>query len=503
MSALLPDGLDQSTWKQALRALEAAVGSAGLTTEPAELREYRDPYGAQGGDEFDASAVVLPATVEQVQAVVRAANEFHFPLWTFGCGRNYAYGGPAPRVRGSVLVNLRRMNRVLEVDSALAYALVEPGVQFFDLHDHLQAGGHRLWPSLPDVGWGSVIGNSLEYGRGYTPYGDHASSACGMEVVLPDGDVLRTGMGAMTHSRSWQLYPHSYGPSLDGLFRQSNLGIVTKMGVWLMPEPEHYLSGWARISDTAAIAPVVDALRALMLEGIIRNCPILGRGLGVGYGKADWQSHRSDWGLRFALYGRRELVEAQFAIVRKALTATPGVSVDFRAFAGCDRLKADQTDDMIQSGVPSLEAFDRFKPYGEHTGHVDLVPVVPFTGEEISASIRRMDALCARYGDDCHATGILVMGRSAIHATMRFFDTSDPGATADAYAAHATMATALAKEGYPFYRANLRHMDLIADQYDFNSHVQRRITERLKDVLDPGGILSPGKQGIWPRRPRG
>ena len=54
------------------------------------------------------------------------------------------------------------MNRVLEVNDELAYAVIEPGVRFFDLHDHLQAGGHKLWPSIPDLGWGSVVGNTLE-----------------------------------------------------------------------------------------------------------------------------------------------------------------------------------------------------------------------------------------------------------------------------------------------------------------------------------------------------
>ena len=49
---------------------------------------------------------------------------------------------------------------------------------------------------MPDLGWGSVIGNTLDHGVGYTPYGDHPASQCGIEVVLPNGEVLRTGMGS-------------------------------------------------------------------------------------------------------------------------------------------------------------------------------------------------------------------------------------------------------------------------------------------------------------------
>lgn len=60
---------------------------------------------------------------------------------------------------------------------------------------------------------------------------------CGMEVVLPTGEVTRTGMGALPGNNTWQAFQYGYGPYPDGIFTQSNLGIVTKMGFWLMPDP--------------------------------------------------------------------------------------------------------------------------------------------------------------------------------------------------------------------------------------------------------------------------
>ena len=139
------------------------------------------------------------------EEVVRIANVRGVPLWVTSQGRNNGYGGSSPRVRGSVVVNLRRMNRVLEIDGEAAYAVVEPGVSFFDLYDALRASGHKLWISVPDLGWGSVIGNALEYGVGYTPYGEHAANLCGLEVVLPDGELVRTGMGALGNGRAWHV----------------------------------------------------------------------------------------------------------------------------------------------------------------------------------------------------------------------------------------------------------------------------------------------------------
>lgn len=484
----------------ALEAFVLALGPNAVLTSPEDLHEFRDPYDFQGSDEYTASAVVIPTSVEQVQAVVRIANEHGVPLWTFGQGRNYTYGGPAPRVRGSVLVNLREMNRVLEVNEELAYAVVEPGVRFFDLHDALQAGSHNLWPSIPDIGWGSVVGNALDNGRGYTPYGDHPQIICGLEVVLANGELLRTGMGGMTGSKSWHAYQQSYGPSHAGLFSQSNFGIVTKMGVWLMRAPELYLSCWASFDEDAPLAPVIDTLRDLMLEGTIRNYPLIGRGLAVG----DVQRDVGDegWGLRFALYGRDAIVEAQFEIAREALEGISGVTVGQRAYRGDERLAATEHDDKVQGGVPGMELMEAFKePYGEDTGHLDLSPVVPLSGRDAVESMQLLRRLYESRGLP-YRGGLILLPRSILHITTMFFDTKDEQQTRHAYETYGHIVRELTKAGYPVYRTNLQHMDLVAEQYDFNNHAQRRLNELLKDALDPNGILSPGKQGIWPKAMR-
>ena len=89
--------------------------------------------------------------------------------------------------------------------------------------------------SIPDLGWGSVVGNFLENGAPTCRIAQDMAAYCGMEVVLANGEVMRTGMGAMPNNRSWHVYKRSLGPTLDQLFMQSNFGIVTKLGVWLMP----------------------------------------------------------------------------------------------------------------------------------------------------------------------------------------------------------------------------------------------------------------------------
>lgn len=493
--------LDEYAVRDAVAALAAALGHDNVIMSPGELLEYRDPYDYKGSDEHTGAAVVTPESVEEVQEIVRIANAFCVPLWTFGQGRNYAYGGPAPRVRGSIQVSFRKMNRVLEVDDELAYAVVEPGVRFYDLYDHLQAGGYRLWPSIPDLGWGSVVGNTLDSGRGYTRYGDHPLTQCGMEVVLANGELLRTGMGGMSTSKVWHLFRESYGPNHAGLFFQSNFGIVTKMGVWLMRAPEVYVSGWATWRDEDRVADVVDALRELMFEGVITNQPLLGFGSPTEAGR---DARKGGWMVRFALYGREPVVEAQYAAVREALERAGDVTVGRRVYRGDEeRSRATMHDDKVQGGVPGLELLEMFKELnGEDAGHLDLSALGPLTGADVLESIRLRRELYARYGLT-YSAGIVLLPRSALNISAVVFDTRDEQATRAAYAAYNAMAAELARAGYPVYRTNIQSMDIVADQFDFGDHAQRRLNERLKDLLDPNGILSPGKQGIWPRHMRG
>ena len=147
----------------ALKELANILGQDGLIVDEAKVAEFRDPFAPPTGRWYEPGAVLMPTSVEQVQQVLRVANSYKTPLWVNGQGRNNGYGGPAPRVSGSFVMSMRRMNRVLDVDEDSAWALVESGVTFFDLHDHLKSTGSKLWMSVPDLGWGSIVGNALEH----------------------------------------------------------------------------------------------------------------------------------------------------------------------------------------------------------------------------------------------------------------------------------------------------------------------------------------------------
>jgi len=513
-------GEDSVVVEALLAEFRELLGSEAVLTD---VEEFCDPYDPTDLAHRPA-AVVQPASVGEVQAIVRAAARYGVPIWVSSQGRNNGYGGSAPVLAGSVVVNLRRMNRILEVNERLGYVVVEPGVRFFDLVDHAEATGGAWWPSTPSLGWGSVVGNTVDHGFGSTEFGDHAAAVAGLEVVLPDGSLLRTGMWASSTSTSYGTHPRGFGPNITPMFMQSNLGIVTKLARWVSPRPESYAAVTAHADDPDALAPLIDATELLVQEHTVRNIPNLTTSLGA----AAMRAPRSHWtragvpmpdedyralcaalgtgwyNLRLALYGPSAVVDAQLDRVRTVLSsAVPGVRISVNRIRGED--VSDETvrthADRVQAGRPSMMMLETAKWWSDDGGHLELAPIAPATGAD---AVRIADLLRPRLeaeGFDFWPS-LYISGRSLMFLAVMNFDRHDPSRVQAAYRVAEGAIPALAEAGYSLYRGNIRHMDLIQSTYDFGDHAYRRFVEGIKDLLDPVGILAPGKQGIWPTRYR-
>ena len=105
---------------------------------------------------------------------------------------------------------------------------------------------------------------------------DHFGSHCGMEGVLPNGELIRTGMGAVPNSKTWQDYRYGAGSYVDGIFSQWSSGVVTKMVFWLNPLPDAYLRGSVTVPKQQNLIPLVDTLNYLENMGITNGIPQLG-----------------------------------------------------------------------------------------------------------------------------------------------------------------------------------------------------------------------------------
>jgi len=520
MNQILPPGLSAATFAEALQAFRQIVGDRFVYTGEA-LSGYVDPYSLVADDDAHAaSAAVAPASTEQVQAIVKAANEHGVPLWPVSCGKNFAYGGAAPRMAGTVVLDLKRMNRILDVSEGDGYALVEPGVSYFDLYDHIQAKGYKLWLDVPDPGWGSVIGNALEHGVGYTPYGDHFGMQCGMEVVLPNGELVRTGMGAMPGNTTWQLFKYGFGPYLDGIFTQSNFGIVTKMGIWLMPEPPGYRPYMISFQREEDLEQVVDILRPLKVGMVIQNAATIRSLLLVAATNATRSQYTDKpgplpdstlrkimadqdigmWNIYGALYGPPPVMDTLWTVIRDSFAKVSGAKFYFLE----DRkrpndLLAARADTM--RGIPRLSEFS-FINWTGGGGHIGFSPVSPIRGSEAMKQYAMVRDRMHEYGFDYMS--IFAIGwRELHHVVELLFDRRDPAIKRRADELFRLLVREAAAAGYGEYRTHLSYMDDIAATYGWNDHALMKLNQTIKDALDPKGILAPGKQGIWPARYRG
>ena len=519
-----PPGTSERDFARALTELRSAVGAEWVFTSDDDLNLYRDAYSPFKGEAEDRvpSAAVAPTTVEQVQAIVRIANAHKIPLWTISTGRNLGYGGSAPAYSGSVIVDLKRMNRIIEVNDKTHYAVVEPGVSYFDLYRYIQERGLKVWIDPADPGWGSPVGNALERGGGRTPMRDHWSAVCGLEVVLANGEVLRTGMGAMTNSEVWHQYKYGFGPLVDGLFSQSNFGIVTRMGLWLMPSPEGYRDGRVSVAQHDDLVPFMETYAYLMNSDILRGTMLLESPLlnyhvtqggsffempnGPSTVELDRLARERNlpyWSAEFRFWGPPKVIDAQWEVVKEKFGAIRGST-----FAEGRRYvfpaDVDQNDPTltVALGVPTLGVFGLL----QGGGHLGFSPIIPMTGESVFKAQRAFGKLYSELALPAANQFAALPWSYNPRALVLLFGlpmSRDKEQNRQSREVFERLVEVSAENGWAEYRTHIAFMDKVADMYTFNDHAMRRFHEKLKDVLDPNGILSPGKSGIWPQRLRG
>ncbi|KAL1970557.1 hypothetical protein VTN77DRAFT_4201 [Rasamsonia byssochlamydoides] len=529
-SLVLPPNIAASTFEEILDRLSEIVGpdnvsrnaSHGALQGPHGQNSYGDPYAMEKSQVPKASGAVRPGNVGEVQQVVHLANMYKLPLWTVSRGKNLGYGASAPVASGSLVLDLHRLNRIIEVNEEYAYAVVEPGVSFFDLYEYIKDKGLKLWPSVPAIGWGSVVGNTLDRGFGYTPDGEHTQRQCGMEVVLPNGELLKTGMGAMDGNIAFPLYKWGFGPSVDGLFYQSNLGIVTKIGIHMTPAPEFLMACDISVPREEDLIPLVGILSDLQRRHIIQSSPSISnvfrqcmtsndpavykqlipyRDTCIPMSVLERIRAEKQWGFwkaQFALYGSMETANATWDLIQRTFRkAVDGVQFGTQTFGGIegDALKAEDIGDLEvpYNGKPTLAPLRLLDYRGKDSGHISFSPVLPPSGRELyswylTAKQRTVDAGFDFFSD------FHVYGRYILAIELVIFT---PPEEDRAHQIYRKLVDDGLDQGFSEYRTHVKYMDDIAAHFNFNNSALRRYLTGLKNFMDPNGILSPGKSGIW------
>lgn len=250
-----------------------------------------------------------------------------------------------------------------------------------------------------------------------------------MEVVLANGDVVRTGQWAADGAPTAHLCKNSYGPQIDGLFLQSNLGIVTKMSLWLQPRPESYMSVKVEVDKFSDLEPLMNGLAELHRADILQNNPLIGDVLGylsIHHSAAELhpgpgaipdrrieelrrEHHLGYWNAVFDFYGPSDMVLLRLQHAKAALLRhCPNSKIQSQLFEGKDGMPLDSRDiarttrgepvGLVGTSRSQMINFATPPDGNGHGAHTDFVPLMPNDGKLIMKWFTESRQIMVKHG---------------------------------------------------------------------------------------------------------
>ncbi len=486
-------------------------------------------------------AVLRPSTSEQVQECVKIANKYEVPIYPLSSGKNWGYGSRVPVSDNCALIELSKLSRIVDFSEELAYVTVEAGVTQRQLYNFLQAQKSALWldcnGSSIDT---SLVGNTMERGFGHTPYGDHFAQVCGLEVILPTGEIIHTGFGKFPNANSTPVYRWGVGPYLDGLFTQSNLGIVTKMTIWLMPAPEHFEAFFFSIAEDSQLADLIDALRPLRLDGTIKSAVHIGNDYKVlcALTQYPWEETGGvtplpqqvmnkfakewdfcPWNGSGGVYGTKRQVAEAKRLISRALTGkvkklqflsdrtiklANTIAKPLKSLTGShlpELLNLMYPVYGLMKGVPTntqlASTYWRKKipvpedknPDRDGCGLIWCAPVAPMLGKHGAEINRITQEILFKYKFEPQISITLLTERVIGCVITIAYDRNISGEDEQALNCYQELIDKLTDSGYYPYRLGIHGMDTMTKGEDSYNNLLKSI----KNNLDPHNILAPGR----------
>ncbi len=493
------------------------------------------------------SAIRKPESVEEVVQLVRWARSESIRLYPISTGFNWGYGSRSPVTENCQLVDLSGMNQIrnaksISIDNPIA--VIEPGVTQIQLYEFLQSHVPEL--KFDATGSGkdtSIIGNALDRGVGYL--GPRKDNLFGLEIVTGAGETINTGFRRLGHSSPLAYtHPFGLGPILDGLFFQSNFGIVTSACFRLFPKRPKEVAISLSLRNEHDLPQFVDELARLKRDGLItsvthianreKSRSILAYGItrylesGCGYSpeaalkEADRVMNifiANEWTSLASLTGNPAQVNAALKEIRgrtrrfgflKVVT-DKRINMGF-ALAHCLRflpyarasaavISATRPFHELALGVPSDTSIEgllwKFGHPNKHSAELDkshcgllfVSPALPLNGQMTAEIIRRMKSIAKQYNHTLFITINIETATSLVAITNLLFDRSSSEEVNRAHKCAEALLAYIHNNKLEIYRARADVMEkIVSTDPDYWKKIYS-----LKQVFDPDNIIAPGR----------
>jgi len=442
------------------KSLAAIVGEDYVSSQPEELFTYSKDLGTTEPHFPDYAAA--PKTTDQVVDIVTLAGREKIPIAPLGGGMSLA--GLALPLRGGIALDLKRMDRIIEINENARFALVECGVSQGQLTSYLEKHHPHLMHSEPGAPPAATIaGNIAIHGQGdlAQPYGFNSDMVNGLEVVLPTGEVCKFGSCAV--SSNW----YTLHPLPDvGLFLgwAGTTGIITKVSLKLFPRKKIIDMDQFVVEDEKLIPEVVYKITHTEMAGDIvafsQAIPTFASGIHHIIIHISGDSEKEIELKREVLYD-----DTLGEYIRKGVGGLAAVSMPV------ERPQVSKTSDWKKGG--GFEYVGAIMP-------VAAYPECYRQGIEIST---RHDIPYTILGR--------IIGRS--HAMMfswtYAFNRADPETIRQAREALHETDDLVMEMGGAIWKPGVYGQKLMLERMDPNT---RQLMKKIKDLLDPNGIMNPG-----------
>ncbi len=305
-----------------IAALRALLGQDNVIADPLELSFYSTDVYRRA--DIDAALVLRPGTVEELAIAVRLCTQHDMVVIARGGGLSYT-GGYLPVRARSAIIDMQRIDRVVELNEEDMYVTVECGATWKSLNERLKSRGLRTPYFGPMSGYASTVGGALSQGSiflGSTQYGTTAESVLGLSVIIADGTIVTTGSAGATGSTG--PFFRNYGPDLTGPFLQDcgALGIKARATLRLLRTPAQ--TGFISFTFPNH-TDLLTAMSEISRQGLAAEC----------FGADPYI-----WGMRLWDEDLARDVSRLVGVVRSGKSIAAGIKAGARmAFSGRDALK--------------------------------------------------------------------------------------------------------------------------------------------------------------------